>query len=85
MNHRLNNFLHLYLREIGGARYAKSGNVEMFDIVEALRCVRANITTFEMLSSEAATSIPSGAPPNLRRDCRRNTSLRVSCAQKIRL
>lgn len=46
INHRLNAFGYLYLAEIGGPRYADSGNVGMLDIVEALRWVRDNIAVF---------------------------------------
>ena len=46
VNHRLNIFGHLYLGDLGGARYAQSGNVGMLDIVAALRWVRENIAAF---------------------------------------
>lgn len=46
MNHRLNIFGFLYLAEIGGEKYADSGNVGMLDIVAALEWVRDNIASF---------------------------------------
>ena len=46
LNHRLNLFGYLYLREIGGEKYADSGNAGMLDIVQALEWVRANISAF---------------------------------------
>jgi para-nitrobenzyl esterase len=46
INHRLNVFGHLYLGQIGGAKYADSGNVGMLDIVLALQWVRDNIGQF---------------------------------------
>jgi para-nitrobenzyl esterase len=46
VNHRLNIFGYLYLGEIGGARYAESGNAGMLDIVAALGWVRDNIAGF---------------------------------------
>jgi para-nitrobenzyl esterase len=45
-NHRLNLFGFLYLGEIGGERYADSGNVGMLDIVAVLRWVQHNIAEF---------------------------------------
>ena len=46
LNHRLNVFGYLYLAELGGAKYADSGNVGMLDIVLALEWVRDNIAHF---------------------------------------
>jgi para-nitrobenzyl esterase len=46
VNHRLNVFGYLYLAEIGGPRYADSGNVGTLDIVQALEWVRDNIAEF---------------------------------------
>jgi para-nitrobenzyl esterase len=46
LNHRLNLFGHLNLAEIGGERYASSGNVGMLDLVLALEWVRDNIANF---------------------------------------
>jgi para-nitrobenzyl esterase len=46
INHRLNLFGYLYLAELGGAKYADSGNAGMLDAVLALRWVRDNISNF---------------------------------------
>jgi para-nitrobenzyl esterase len=46
INHRLNVFGYLYLAELGGEKYADSGNVGMLDIVLALQWVRDNIARF---------------------------------------
>lgn len=46
VNHRLNGFGFLYLAEIGGPKYAQSGNVGMLDLVLALQWVRENIGEF---------------------------------------
>jgi len=46
VNHRLNVFGYLYLDEIGGARYAGSGNAAQLDLVAALEWVRDNIAGF---------------------------------------
>jgi para-nitrobenzyl esterase len=46
LNHRLNTLGYLYLGEIGGERFAQSGNVGMLDIVAALHWVRDNIAGF---------------------------------------
>jgi para-nitrobenzyl esterase len=46
LNHRLNVFGYLYLGEIGGEKYADSGNAGMLDIVQALQWVRDNIAGF---------------------------------------
>ena len=45
-NHRLNLFGYLNLAQIGGERYASSGNVGMLDIVAVLEWVRDNISNF---------------------------------------
>lgn len=45
-NHRLNLFGYLNLADIGGERYASSGNVGMLDIVAVLEWVRDNIANF---------------------------------------
>jgi para-nitrobenzyl esterase len=46
LNHRLNAFGFLDLSEIGGDKYASSGNVGMLDVVAALEWVRDNIASF---------------------------------------
>ncbi|HVU32211.1 MAG TPA: carboxylesterase/lipase family protein [Opitutaceae bacterium] len=46
VNHRLNGFGFLYLAEIGGPKYAASGNAGMLDLVLALRWVHDNIAEF---------------------------------------
>jgi para-nitrobenzyl esterase len=46
VNHRLNILGHLHLAEIGGARYAHSGNAGMLDLIAALRWVRDNVERF---------------------------------------
>ncbi len=46
VNHRLNVFGYLYLAELGGEKYADSGNAGMLDIVRALEWVRDNIAEF---------------------------------------
>lgn len=46
LNHRLNLFGFCYLAELGGERYADSGNAGMLDLVLALRWVRDNIASF---------------------------------------
>jgi para-nitrobenzyl esterase len=46
MNHRLNVFGFLDLSRIGGEQYAKSGNVSMLDLVQALEWVRDNAAAF---------------------------------------
>jgi para-nitrobenzyl esterase len=46
VNHRLNVFGHLYLAELGGEKYADSGNAGMLDIVAALQWVHDNISAF---------------------------------------
>ncbi|HYI93606.1 MAG TPA: carboxylesterase family protein [Bryobacteraceae bacterium] len=45
-NHRLNLFGYLHLADIGGERYAGSGNVGMLDIVAVLGWIRENIANF---------------------------------------
>jgi para-nitrobenzyl esterase len=46
MNHRLNAFGFLDLSQIGGEKYAASGNVGMLDLVQSLQWVRDNISNF---------------------------------------
>jgi para-nitrobenzyl esterase len=46
LNHRLNAFGYLYLGDIGGEKFADSGNAGMLDIVLALQWVRDNISQF---------------------------------------
>src|SRR5579864_3686735 len=46
LNHRLTIFGHLFLAEVGGAKYADSGNVGILDLVSALDWVHANIERF---------------------------------------
>jgi para-nitrobenzyl esterase len=46
LNHRLTVFGHLYLAEVGGAKYADSGNVGILDLVAALEWIRDNIARF---------------------------------------
>ena len=46
VNHRLNIFGFLHLADIGGERYAHSGNAGMLDLVAALEWVRDNIERF---------------------------------------
>ena len=46
INHRLNIFGYLHLGDIGGEKYATSGNAGMLDIVAALEWVRDNIAQF---------------------------------------
>jgi len=46
VNHRLNGFGYLYLAQIGGERFAGSGNAGMLDLVLALEWVRDNISEF---------------------------------------
>jgi para-nitrobenzyl esterase len=46
VNHRLNVFGYLYLGELAGEAYAKSGNAGMLDLVAALEWVRDNIEAF---------------------------------------
>jgi para-nitrobenzyl esterase len=46
LNHRLGALGHLNLAEVGGERFAASGNAGMLDIVAALQWVRANIDRF---------------------------------------
>jgi para-nitrobenzyl esterase len=46
LNHRLSVFGYLNLAEIGGERYAQSGNAGMLDIVLALEWVQENIASF---------------------------------------
>jgi para-nitrobenzyl esterase len=46
INHRLNAFGFLDLHAIGGERYLDSGNVGMFDIIDALRWLHRNAAEF---------------------------------------
>lgn len=46
VNERLNAFGFLYLADIGGAKYADSGNAGLLDLVAALRWVHDNIAEF---------------------------------------
>jgi para-nitrobenzyl esterase len=46
LNHRLNAFGFLHLAELGGERFADSGNAGMLDLILALRWVRDNIVQF---------------------------------------
>ena len=46
INHRLNGFGYLYLAELGGQEFAKSGNVGQLDLILALKWVRDNIAEF---------------------------------------
>ena len=46
LNHRLNLFGYLYLRELGGPEFADSGNVGQLDLILALQWVRDNIAEF---------------------------------------
>jgi para-nitrobenzyl esterase len=46
MNHRLNVFGFLDLSQMGGTKYAQSGNASMLDLVQSLQWVRDNIGNF---------------------------------------
>jgi para-nitrobenzyl esterase len=46
VNHRLNIFGYLYLADVGGEKYADSGNAGLLDIVAVLEWVRDNIIHF---------------------------------------
>jgi para-nitrobenzyl esterase len=46
INHRLNVFGYLHLGDIGGEKYAASGNAGMLDLVAGLQWVRENIAGF---------------------------------------
>jgi para-nitrobenzyl esterase len=46
VNHRLNIFGYLYLGDLGGEKYADSGNAGLLDIVAVLEWVRDNIVHF---------------------------------------
>jgi para-nitrobenzyl esterase len=46
VNHRLNIFGYLYLADVGGDKYADSGNAGLLDVVSVLEWVRDNITRF---------------------------------------
>ena len=51
-NHRLNTLGYLDLSEIGGERYARSGNVGMLDIVALLEWVRDNAAALRRRSEQ---------------------------------
>ena len=46
VNHRLNVFGYLYLGDVGGEKYADSGNAGMLDVVAALQWTHENISHF---------------------------------------
>src|SRR3546814_11822892 len=46
VNHRLNVFGHLHLADIGGARFAHSGNAGVLDLIAALDWVREHAARF---------------------------------------
>ncbi|HUZ12445.1 MAG TPA: carboxylesterase family protein [Caulobacteraceae bacterium] len=46
LNHRLNLFGYLYLAELGGPRFADSGNIGQLDLIAALQWVKQNIAAF---------------------------------------
>ena len=46
INHRLNVFGYLHLGDIGGEKYAASGNAGMLDLVAGLEWVRDNAEAF---------------------------------------
>ena len=46
VNHRLNLFGYLYLADLGGEKYADSGNAGLLDIVAVLEWVRDNVVHF---------------------------------------
>jgi len=46
VNHRLNIFGYLYLADLGGEKYADSGNAGLLDIVAVLEWVRDNVVHF---------------------------------------
>jgi len=46
VNHRLNIFGYLYLADVGGEKYADSGNAGLLDVVAVLEWVRDNIAHF---------------------------------------
>jgi para-nitrobenzyl esterase len=46
LNHRLNLFGYLFLKELGGPEFSESGNVGQLDLVLALEWVRDNIAEF---------------------------------------
>jgi para-nitrobenzyl esterase len=46
VNHRLNIFGYLFLGDVGGEKYADSGNAGLLDVVAALEWVRDNIARF---------------------------------------
>lgn len=46
LNHRLNIFGYFHLGDVGGEKYAASGNVGMLDLVQGLEWIRDNISQF---------------------------------------
>jgi len=46
INHRVNSFGFLYLADLGGAKYANTGNAGMLDLVAGLEWIRDNIAKF---------------------------------------
>ncbi|HTC61349.1 MAG TPA: carboxylesterase/lipase family protein [Candidatus Saccharimonadales bacterium] len=46
VNHRLNIFGYLYLADVGGEKYADSGNAGLLDVIAVLEWVRDNISHF---------------------------------------
>jgi para-nitrobenzyl esterase len=46
INHRLNLFGYFHLGDVGGEKYASSGNIGMLDLVAGLQWVRNNIAAF---------------------------------------
>jgi para-nitrobenzyl esterase len=46
LNHRLNLFGYLYLAQLGGGKYADSGNLGQLDLIAALQWVRDNVEAF---------------------------------------
>jgi len=46
INHRLNLFGYFHLGDVGGEKYASSGNIGMLDLVAGLQWVRDNISVF---------------------------------------
>jgi len=46
INHRLNAFGYMFLGDLGGGRYAQSGNLGQMDIIAALHWVKDNVAKF---------------------------------------
>src|ERR1700693_3497527 len=46
VNHRLNIFGYLYLADVGGDKYADSGNVGLLDVIAVLEWLRDNVSHF---------------------------------------